>query len=159
MDLCIILLPVHGKKFVFAFIGHLTQYFHTLTISIQCIAPQEGKLLFELHGQFWAKLYDGDNHILCGLGKVFHYSSMYAQLIHQANYYSLVDVMTYTTSHLSRNNLPYYFLKQQLGKMRRDHLGNCSYLSALYETFSIFLIWMPYDDHVLFIIYGMVWAS
>ena len=77
MDPYIIFLLVHGKNFFFAFIDYLTQYLHTLTISIQCIVSQEGKLFIELHGQHWAKLYDGDSHLLYGLGKVFYF--MYDQ--------------------------------------------------------------------------------
>ena len=80
--ICIILLSTHGKKFFFASTNYLTQYLDTLTIHIQCIIPQEGKLFIELHGQHWAKLYDGDNHPLYGLGKVF--SFMYVQLMYLA---------------------------------------------------------------------------
>ena len=105
MDPCISLLPVHGENFFFAFIDCLTQYLHTLTIYMQCIAPQEGKLFIELHGQHWAKLYDGDNHILYGLGKVFYYF-MYAHLMYPAICYLSVDVMTYIIIHVSKNNLP-----------------------------------------------------
>ena len=39
MDPYIFLLLVHGKNIVFSFIDFLTQYLHTLIISIQCIAP------------------------------------------------------------------------------------------------------------------------
>ena len=39
MDPIILLLSVHGKNIEFAFIDFLTQYFHSLTISIQCISP------------------------------------------------------------------------------------------------------------------------
>ena len=67
--------------------------------------------------------------------------------------------MTCTTSNLLRDNLPYFVLKQQLAELHCDHLGNCWYLLALHETFSIFLIYIPYGDGVLFIIYGVVWAS
>ena len=71
MDPCIILLPVHGGNFVFSFIDFPTQYLHDITIYLQCISPQKGKLFIELHGQDRAKLCDGDSHILYGLGKVF----------------------------------------------------------------------------------------
>ena len=73
MDPIIILLSIHGENIDFSFIDFLKHYLHTLTISIQCIAPQEGKLFIELHGQHWAKLYDGDNHILYGLGQLFSF--------------------------------------------------------------------------------------
>ena len=110
MDLCIILLLVHGKNFVFSFIDYLTQYLHSLTISMKCISPQEGKPLFGLHGHFWDNIYDGDSHLLYDFGQVLSYF-MYAQLIYKAIYYSLVDVMTYTTSNLFRRSFPCYFLK------------------------------------------------
>ena len=70
MDPCIILLPVHGEKFVVESIDFLKKYLHALTISMQCIAPQECELSIWLHGQFWANLYDGDNHLSYDLGKV-----------------------------------------------------------------------------------------
>ena len=75
MDPCIILLSIHGKNLVFEFI-----YLHILTISMQCISPQEGKFFILLHGQHWAKLYDGDIHLLCGLGQVF-YHCMYVHFM------------------------------------------------------------------------------
>ena len=126
-----------GEKFVFAFIDCLIQYLHTLTISMQCIAPQEGKLFIWLHGQFWAKLYDGDNHLLCGLGQeLYHF--MYVQLM----YYSLVYVITYIINHVLRNNLPCNFLKQQFRKFHCNYMGNCWYFPAPHETFSISLILM-----------------
>ena len=69
MDPCIILLLEYGNKFIFTFID-----LHILTITMQCIAPQEGKIFTFLHDQRWAKLYDGGSHILCGLGKkISHY--------------------------------------------------------------------------------------
>ena len=79
--------------------------------------------------------------------------------MYQFIYYSLVDMMTYITSNLSRNNLPCYFMKQHSKKLRSDHLGNRWYLPSLHETFNIPLIWMEYDYNVLFIIYWMLWAS
>ena len=113
----------------FAFIDYLTQYLHSLTISIQCIAPQEGKPLFGLHGQFSANIYDEDSHTLYGFGQVLYYF-LYSQLIYKSIYILLVDVMTYTTSSLLRNNLPCYFLKQQLEKIHCDYLGDCWYFPA-----------------------------
>ena len=56
---CIFLLPTYGEIF----------FLYPLTISWQCIVPQEGKLFIELHELHWAKLHDGDSHLLCGLGK------------------------------------------------------------------------------------------
>ena len=59
-----------GENFVYACIDYLTQYLHLLSISMQCLVPQEGSLFLKLHDQYWARLYDGDNHISYGLGKV-----------------------------------------------------------------------------------------
>ena len=73
MGLVIILLLVYGKTYVFSFIDHLAQYLHSLTIFIQCIAPQEGKPLFGLHGHFGTNIYDGDSHFLYGFGQVLYY--------------------------------------------------------------------------------------
>ena len=87
MDPYIILLLAHGKNFTLTYMDYLTQYLCVLTIPIQCIAPQEGKLLFGLHGHILAKYCDGDNHLLCSLGKMFHYSFMYDHLVHQSIYY------------------------------------------------------------------------
>ena len=112
----IILLSTNGKNIVFTSMGYLTQHFDALTIHIQCIAPQKGKFFFGLHGQNWANLYDGDNHILYGLGKVF--SFMYDQLIYSSIFYISVDIMTYITSRVIQNNFPCNFLKQQFGKLR-----------------------------------------
>ena len=106
----IIFLSLHGKNFFFEFIDFPTQYFHALTISLQWISPQKGKLFFRLHGTFLANYYDGDSHIFYEFRQVFCYF-LYAQLIHPTIYYLLVDVVTYRTSHLSRNNLPRYCLK------------------------------------------------
>ena len=141
MDLVTILLPSHGKNFVVALIYFSTLYLYTLTISLQCIALQRGKFIFRLHGPFLASYYDGDNHILYDLGQVFGYF-LYAHLIHLAIYYLLIDLVTYTTSHLSRKNLPCYYLKLQWGRLRCDHLGDCWYLPAPHKTFTISFIMM-----------------
>ena len=129
------------RIFFFSFIDFSIQYLHALTISLQCIALQRGKFFFRLHGPFLASYYDGYNHLLYDFGQFFG-CFLYAQLIHSAIYYLLVYVMTYTTSHLSRNNLPCYFLKLQWGRLRCDYLGDCWYLPAPHETFSISLILM-----------------
>ena len=71
MDPIIILLSLHGKNYVFAFIDCPTQYLHALTIYLQCIAPQRGKLFFGLHAPFLANYYDGDIHLLYEFGQVF----------------------------------------------------------------------------------------
>ena len=52
-----------GEDFVFACIDYLTQYLHLLTISMQCLAPQEGNLFIKLWDQNWARLCDGGNHL------------------------------------------------------------------------------------------------
>ena len=90
---CIILLSTYGKNIVFTSMDYLTQHFDALTIHIQCIAAQKGKFFIELHGQNWANLYDGDSHLLYGLGQVF--SFMYVQLMYPSIYYLSVDAMTY----------------------------------------------------------------
>ena len=155
MDLIISLLSVHGKSCIFVLIDHLTTYLHYLAIYIQCIAPQEGKFIFWLHGLSKTNIRVGDNHFLYGFWKVLCYC-LYAKLIHNSIYYLLVDEMTCTTSKLLGDNLPHDVLKHQLEKLHCNHLGNCWYLPALHETFNIFLIWMTYGDDVLFIIYEMV---
>ena len=119
MDLIIRLLLVHGKNCVFSLIDYLTQYLHSLTIFIQCIAPQEGKPLFGLHGHFWTSIYDGDSHFLYGFGQVLYYF-LYTQLIYNSIYYSLVNVMKCATSNLLGDNLPHHVLKMQLVKLRCD---------------------------------------
>ena len=88
MGPCIFLLPTYGESFCL----------HPLTFFWQCIAPQEGKLFIELHILHWAKLYDGDSHFLCGLGKRC-FSYMYVHLIHMIN-------------HVTRNNFPCILLKR-----------------------------------------------
>ena len=98
------------RNIFFTTMDYPTKNFDSVTIHIQCIAPQEGRLFIELHGQHWAKLYDGDSHILYGLGKVFPF--MYVQLMYPTLCSSLVDVITYIINHVSRNNLPFNFLKQ-----------------------------------------------
>ena len=121
---CITLLLAHGENFVFESIDYVTQYFHLLTIVIQCISPQEGKLFIELHDQQWARMYDGDNHLLYSHGKVLYYF-MYVHLMYRTIYYSLVDDMIHSTNHLSKHHLPYYFLKLQWERLCCVHLRHC----------------------------------
>ena len=71
---------------------------------------QRGKFLFRLHGLFLANYYDGYIHLMYDPGPVYG-CFLCAQLTYSAIYYLLVGVMTYTTSHLSGDNLPWYFLK------------------------------------------------
>lgn len=73
----------HGKSCVFVLIDHLKKYLHSLSIYIQCIAPQEGKLIFELHGASKTNISDGDSHFLYGFGQVLCYY-LYSYLIHKA---------------------------------------------------------------------------
>ena len=68
MDPCTILLPAYGEKFVYTSID-----LHTLTILMQCIASQEGKLVTLLHKFYWANLHDGGSHLFFGLGKMFYH--------------------------------------------------------------------------------------
>ena len=136
--ICIILLSTHGKNIIFASMDYLTKYLDSLTIHIQCIAPQKGKLFIELHGQHWARWYDGDNHILYGLRQVLNF--MYDQLMYLAICYLSVDVMTYIIIHVTKNNLPCNFLKQQFEKLRCHYWENCWYLLEPHETSIIFPI-------------------
>ena len=53
MDPIIILLSLHGKNSVFAFIDCPTQYLHALTISLQCIAPQRASFSLGSMVYFW----------------------------------------------------------------------------------------------------------
>ena len=48
--------------------------------------------------------------------------------------------MTYITIHVTQNNLPCDFLKQQFGKLHCHYWENCWYILATHETFRIFLI-------------------
>ena len=72
MDPYIILISAYGKKYFFTLAD-----LYTLTIILQCMALQEGKLIRLLHGQNWAKLYDGGNHILHGLWQMFFIAYMF----------------------------------------------------------------------------------
>ena len=118
-----------------------------------------GKVLFRLHGLFLASYYDGDNHLMYDPGQVYGYF-LCAQLTYSTIYYLLVGVMTYTASHLSRDNLPCYCLKLQWGRLHCDHLGDYWYLPAPHQTFSIsfisILIMSPFYDVVLAFIGGMI---
>ena len=97
-----------------------------LSLFLQCMALQAGKPIRFLHGQDWAKLYDGGSHLSHGLWKnCFH--CIHAQII-------------YIISHESQSILQCKFLKQQLGKLRCHYQGNCWYLLASHETFRNFLI-------------------
>ena len=130
IDPCIILLLAYGKNFVSTFID-----FHTLTVTLQCIASQEGKLVTLLHDHYWANLYDGGSHLLCGLGKMF-YHHMYVQLMH-SNMYHMETCMI---NHVKRNIFPCTFLKQQLVKLRCHYWESYWYLLASLVTFNIFFI-------------------
>ena len=105
MDPIMILLLAHVKDLIIAFSD-----LHTLTTSMHCISPQEGKLFSELHGQHWAKLYDGDNHLLYGHGKGLYYF-IYVHLLYATISYSLVKEITYIEHNVSSNHLPCNFLK------------------------------------------------
>ena len=114
------LLKMHGKNGMFVLIVHLTKYFHSLAIYVQCIAPQEGKFLFLLHGLSKTNISDEGSPSFDGFGHVLCYSC-YAQLIYNSIYYFLVDEKTCITIKLMEDNLPHYVLKQQLEKMRYIH--------------------------------------
>ena len=66
--------------------------------------------------------------------------------------------MTCKTNNLLRDNLPHHVLKLQLVKLCCDYLRSYWYLPALCKTFNTSLIWIPYEDNVIFILYGMIWA-
>ena len=108
MDHVTFLLPLHGKNSVYAFIDCSIQYLHALTFSLQCIALQSGKFFFRLHGLFLASYHDGDSHLMYDPGQVYGFF-LCAQLTYSAIYYLILGVMTYTSSHLSGDNLPCYF--------------------------------------------------
>lgn len=124
MDLVTILLPSHVKNFVFALIDCSSLYLYTLTMSLQCISLQRGKLSFGLHGPSLASYYDGDSHLMYDPRQVYG-CFLCAQLTYSSIYYLLVGVMAYTASHMLRDHLPYPFLKLQWGRLHCDHLGDC----------------------------------
>ena len=51
MDLNFNLLTMDGKKYISVLIDHFIKYLHSLTIYVQCIASQEGKIILGFHGQ------------------------------------------------------------------------------------------------------------
>ena len=108
---------------------------HTLTILMQCIASQEGKLVILLHEFYWANLHDGGSHLFFGLGKMFNHH-MYVHFLH----YNMYHMKACMINHVDRNILPCTFLKQQLVKLRCTCLGSYWYLLASLETFIIFFI-------------------
>ena len=110
MDLNFSLLTMHGKKCISVLIGHFIDYLHYLTIYVQYIAPQEGKIIFGFHGHSRTNTYDGDNPSLHEFGQVCFYSC-HAQLIYNTIYYLVVDEKTCTTRNLLNENLPHDVLK------------------------------------------------
>ena len=120
MDLTFILITIHGKNCISVLIDHFIKYFHLLTIYVQCIIPQGGKIIFVFHGNSRTNMYDGDSPYLHDFGKMWCYF-FYAQLIYNAIYYLLVDEKTFTTSILLGDNFPHDVLKQQLVKLHCIH--------------------------------------
>ena len=110
MEITFNLLTMHAKKCISVLIDHFINYFHLLTIYVQCIDPQEGKLIFGFHGQSRTKICDGDIPSLHDFGKMWCYSCC-AQFIYNVIYYLIVDEKTCTTSNLLGDNLPHYVLK------------------------------------------------
>ena len=104
IDPYIISLPAYGKILVCTFAD-----LHTLIIMMQCRVFQRGRFFMLLHEQNWAKLCDGDSHILYGLGQVL--PSMYVQHLCSATYHASSNVRTYIAIHELKNNLPYHFSK------------------------------------------------
>ena len=126
MDLTFNLLTMHGKKCIFVLICNFTKYLHSLTIYVQCISPQEGKIIFWFHGHSRTNIYDGDSPYLHGFGKMWCYYC-YSQLIYSSIYYFLVDEKKCTGSNLLGDNLPHDVLKQQLVKLCCIHWRNHGY--------------------------------
>ena len=93
---------------------------------------------------FWVG-HEFDSHPLYNHGQVFDH----VLLTYSAIYYSLVDVMIFVCY------LPYYFLKLQWMKLRCIFLRYCLYHASSCKL----IIWILYDDHVLFIMDGIFWAS
>ena len=96
-----------------------------------------------------------------GLGHEFYSHSMYNHeqvfdhvlLTHSTIYYSLVDVMIFSYY------FPCYFLKLQWMRLCCVLLRHCLYHASSCKTFSILPIWILYDDHVVFIMDEMFWAT
>ena len=74
-------------------------------------------------------------------------------LLHSAIYYPLVDVMDLV------HCLPCNFLKLQWMKLCCVLLRCCLHFVSSCKTYKKLLIWILYDDHVLFIMDDMFWAS
>lgn len=129
MDPCTIFLPAYGDNFSYTFID-----LHTLTILMQCIASQGGKLVILLHELYWANLHDGGNHLFCGLGKMF-YHHMYVHLVHYIMYHMKTCI-------INRNIFPCTLIKKQLVKLRCTCWGSCWYLFASLVTFRVFFIFL-----------------
>lgn len=72
MDPCTILLPAYGEKLVYTFID-----LHTLTILMQCIASQEGKLVKLLHELYWPIYMMEATISFAALGKCFITTCMF----------------------------------------------------------------------------------
>ena len=106
MDFTFSLLTMHGKKCIFVLIDHFTKYLDSLTIYVQRISPQEGKIIFGFHSHSRTNIYDGDSPSLHGFGQIWCYSC-YDQLIYNTIYYFLVDEETCTTSKLLEDNIPH----------------------------------------------------
>ena len=73
MELTFSLLIMHGKKCIYVLIDHFMKYFHYLTIYVQCIVPQEGKIIFGFHGHYRTNMCDGDNPSSHDPGQVWCY--------------------------------------------------------------------------------------
>ena len=88
-------------------------------------------------------------HPLYNHGQVFDHVLM----THSAIYHSLVDVMIFV------HYLPHYFLELQWMRLCYILLSYCLYHALSCKTCSKILIGILYDDHVLFIMDGLFWAS
>ena len=91
-----------------------------------------------------------DIHPLYSHGQVLDHVLL---LLHSAIYYPLVDVMNHGYC------LPCNFLKLQWMRLRCILVRNCLHHVSSCKTFSKPLIRMFHDDHVLFFMDGLFWAS
>ena len=91
-----------------------------------------------------------DIHPFYNHGKVLDHVLL---LLHSSIYYTLVDVMNHG------HCLPCNFLKLQWMRLQCILVRNCYHHVSSCKTFRKTLINMFHDDHVLFFMDGLFWAS
>ena len=111
MDLTFISHMMHGKKYIYVFVGYSIEYFYFLTICKQCIAPQESKIIYGFHGHFRAKFCDDDNPSLHDFGQLLYLFDC-TQMVYIFAYYSIVDELTCIATNYLKKNLPLDALNQ-----------------------------------------------